>query len=121
MSYEAIQTFPIRKFGRHWYDIPGTNYRVEGFLNKDGVPLVQIFEKRQGWRELAIEYHKNADSFFHNCTFLRQGKYTICLSPANNVGVAKRSDNDEENFLIGQVAAYARMMGIPFKKLIGAE
>ena len=106
---------------------------------KDGDPL-EIFTEHDGsiilkpccksWENCAIDFYNNHPHIFVRkdspYIFYHSGHYTVCFYNSNynmksRYGVAKRYAKDSHDSRIGEVAAYARVVGRPIDELIGYE
>ena len=105
-----------------------TGDELEIITNYNNEEIV-IRPYRKSWEECAIDFYNNNPltfgtnfdnpHLFHHC-----GRYTVCFINSfhpkdSRVGVAKRYVKDDDDFRIGEVAAYARAIDQPINELIG--
>jgi AbrB family looped-hinge helix DNA binding protein len=99
---------------------------LEIYTERDGSIILKPYYK--SWEEYALDFYDSHPHIFLRkdspYVFYHWGYYTVCFINGNcnknsRYGVAKRYIKDNNNYRIGEVAAYARAIGQPIDELIG--
>ena len=96
---------------------------IELYTNKNGEIILKKYKK--SWEDTVLEWwneNRNRPSM-RRSDFTRVGDYTFCVlckpDGTSAAGFAKRCFGDKDDDRIGQVAAFARTIGMPINELVG--
>ena len=99
---------------------------LEIFTDSNGEIIIRKYKRP--FEHYAEDWYSEHIDILNRCEFFTHGDYTFCIVPAGLgharktcCGYSKRFYSDKRNVAIGQVAAYAKAVGLNLNKMIGYE